>query len=138
MTTIEKKMGFAAHQHVAKLLEDHKNNAKELKFIYNEATELPLIFLEHKMIMGYRKMNENKKKHFNALFFDESFFSVHEQTGDWLTIYNTLAKLPFFENHLYLGRTIMMAEEIKKAAQIMIKPVLDKLTQLQKEGGHNE
>jgi hypothetical protein len=137
MITIENTLGFKAHQHVADLLSKNKENAKELKAIYNEATELPLIFLEQEMIMGYQKIHV-KKKRFKTLFFDDDFFPVQNQDADWPDVHEKLAELSFFENHLYLGRTIMMAEEIKKAAQIMIKPVLDKLTQSQKDGGKNE
>lgn len=138
MITIENTLGFKAHQHVAGLLSKNEGNAKELKAIYNEATELPLIFLEQEVIMGYMKIFSSKKKHFSALFFDGNLFPVNDKNTDWLKIHEVLANLSFFENHLYLGRTIMMAEEIKKAAQIIIKPVIDKLTQSQKEGGKNE
>ena len=127
MDTIEKRFGFKALQAIQKIAKDNEKNQSKLKDVYNQAVSLPLTFRKEELRMGYLKIFNTKNINPLAdLFIGEEDFGIKPEDGkSWAAIDGIQTNFTFSQDCRYLENCIMMAEELKKAAQMILGPMVE-------------
>jgi hypothetical protein len=99
MTTIEQEFGLLALVTIKKGQEGCNNDQKKLKELYNQATELPLLFHTQGLRIAFVKIFAKNST------FKELFLRDNLGLSNTLNEYDLQRKLASFsleENHLYL------------------------------------